>query len=89
MSQNYSRHHEREHESRLEKEIAAEKWQVERVKQLAQQMAEECPWVWRYGDGDGGAIVSYIYEAFGRAGLRRSPAPWNPTVGIEDQGGEK
>ena len=89
---NYSNHHEREHESRREKElqeaIAAEKWQIERVKQLAQQMAEECPLVWRFGDGDGGSVRNYVYDAFERAGLRDSPASWNPPAGNKEQDGE-
>lgn len=88
----YTNDHELELEARREREyneaIAYEKWQIQRVKELAAQMAEDCPWVWRFGDGDGGSVVNYLYDAFEAAGLRASPEPNNPTIGDKEVDGE-
>lgn len=75
--QSSSNNYEREHEALLEKKraeaIAHERWQIKRSKELAAQMAEECPWVWRLGDGDGGSVIKSIFDAFEEAGIRISP----------------
>lgn len=87
-----SNYYESEYEARRQKElaeaIACEKWQIQRAKELAAQMAEECPWVWRFGDGDGGSIINSVFDAFEEAGLRTSPAGYNPPTGEKEVDGE-
>ena len=38
-------------------EIEYESWQFQRMRELADLIAEECPWMWRIGDGNGGAEI--------------------------------
>lgn len=65
------------HEKQVAQDIAHEKWQVARMKELARQMAEECPAVWRWGDGDGGHVHSIVADAYEEAGLRTEPLEEN------------
>lgn len=50
-------------------EAEYESWQFERVRELAEQIAEECPWMWRISDGKGGYIFNEIRAAFARRGF--------------------
>ncbi|WP_293954955.1 GIY-YIG nuclease family protein [uncultured Corynebacterium sp.] len=73
--------HEAHREQQLKEAIAAEKHQVQRLKELVAQIVEECPSTWRYGDGDGGTVMSYLYSAADLNGLRTCPNPHNPATG--------
>lgn len=60
-------------------EIEREAHQSRRMVELARKLAEECPNTWRWGDGDGGAIINAVFRAFEEAGLREEPQPYNDT----------
>lgn len=57
-------------------EIAAEKKMVERFKELVAELADECEYMWRWGDGEGGYVLQAIREAF----LGFTPAIHNPST---------
>ena len=50
-------------------EIEYESWQFQRMRELADLIAEECPWMWRIGDGDGGAVLNEVRSAYARRGF--------------------
>ena len=49
-------------------EIEYESWQFQRMRELADLIAEECPWMWRIGDGNGGAVLNEVRSAYARRG---------------------
>lgn len=49
-------------------ELEYESWQFQRVRELSEQIAEECPWMWRIADGMGGFIFNEIKAAYARRG---------------------
>ena len=50
-------------------EIEYESWQFQRMRELADLIAEECPWMWRIGDGNGGAVLNEVKAAYARRGF--------------------
>ena len=50
-------------------EIEYESWQFQRMGELADLIAEECPWMWRIGDGNGGAVLNEVRSAYARRGF--------------------
>lgn len=72
-------------------EIDVEAQQSRRMQELAQQLIKECPMTWRWGDGDGGAIINAIFRASEEAGLRKEPQPHNHrcNCGNHDESGEE
>ena len=50
-------------------EIEYESWQFQRMRELADLIAEECPWMWRIGDGNGGAVLNEVRSAYARRGF--------------------
>ena len=50
-------------------EIEYESWQFQRMRELADLIAEECPWMWRIGDGNGGAVLNEVRAAYARRGF--------------------
>ena len=49
-------------------ELEYETWQFQRVRELSEQIAEECLWMWRIADGMGGFIFNEIKAAYARRG---------------------
>lgn len=74
----------REYGEEIARSIAYEKWQYKRARELAAQMADECPWIWRIGDGDGHFLREVVTEAYEDAGLRTEPCEYNMPVGGRD-----
>ena len=60
-------------------EIEYESWQFQRMRELADLIAEECPWMWRIGDGNGGAVLNEVRSAYARRGFDTT----SDTNGIE------
>ncbi len=54
--------------------IEAEERATNRLKELAEQMVDECRILWKYGDGHGGDILETVRQAFHRRGC----APQTP-----------
>ena len=54
-------------------ELQGEKWQSIRAAELAEQIADECPEIFRRGDGEGGYILHLIREALIKRGLYDFP----------------
>ena len=50
-------------------ELEYESWQFQRMRELADLIAEECPWMWRIGDGNGGAVLNEVKAAYARRGF--------------------
>ena len=50
-------------------EIEYESWQFQRLRELAGIIAEECPWMWRIGNGNGGTVLNEIRSAYARKGF--------------------
>ena len=50
-------------------EIEYESWQFQRLRELAGLIAEECPWMWRIGNGNGGTVLNEIRSAYARKGF--------------------
>ena len=50
-------------------EIEYESWQFQRMRELAGLIAEECPWMWRIGNGNGGAVLNEVKAAYARKGF--------------------
>ena len=50
-------------------EIEYESWQFQRLRELAGLIAEECPWMWRIGNGNGGTVLNEIRSAYTRKGF--------------------
>ena len=50
-------------------ELEYESWQFQRMRELADLIAEECPWMWRIGDGNGGAVLNEVRSAYARRGF--------------------
>ena len=61
--------------------IEDEKNQSVRLQELVRKIAKECPLIWRWGDGDGGAVLNAIYDAFEAEGIRSEPQQYNPPIG--------
>ena len=62
-------------------EIEYESWQFQRMRELADLIAEECPWMWRIGDGNGGAVLNEVWSAYARRGFDTT----SDTNGVEDK----
>lgn len=62
-----------DYEQRKQDEISLEAWQSRRVSEIAQMLVDECANTWRWGNSDGGFIISTIYAAFEAADLRNDP----------------
>ena len=50
-------------------EIEYESWQFQRMRELSDLIAEECPWMWRIGDGNGGTVLNEVRSAYARRGF--------------------
>ena len=50
-------------------EVEYESWQFQRMRELADLIAEECPWMWRIGDGNGGTVLNEVRSAYARRGF--------------------
>ena len=50
-------------------EIEYESWQFQRMRELADLIAEECPWMWRIENGNGGAVLNEVKAAYARRGF--------------------
>lgn len=50
-------------------QLEYEQRQFSDLRELAAEMAERCPWLWRLGDGEGGIVLAEIRYAFDAAGL--------------------
>lgn len=50
-------------------QLEYEQRQFSDLRELAAEMAERCPWLWRLGDGEGGTVLAEIRSAFDAAGL--------------------
>ena len=50
-------------------EIEYESWQFQRMRELADLIAEECPWMWRIGNGNGGTVLNEVRSAYARRGF--------------------
>jgi hypothetical protein len=53
------------------KQLQYEQDQVEKLEDLAAEIADQCPWLWTWGDGHGGYVLEEIRKAFDNAGLIR------------------
>ena len=84
-------------ESRLA-ELEDEREQHIRAIELAEQLADECPEIFRWGDGEGGYILHLIREALIKRGLydfprhedlkpKRRPIPTNKRIQIYKRDG--
>jgi len=51
--------------------MAAEDKAFETLKELSEQMAEECFLLWRYGDGHGGDVLEVVRNAFHERGCTK------------------
>ena len=49
------------------------------MRELADLIAEACPWMWRIGDGNGGAVLNEVKAAYARRGFDTT----SDTNGIE------
>ena len=50
-------------------EIEYESWQFQRMRELADLIAEECPWMWRIGNDNGGTVLNEVRSAYARRGF--------------------
>ncbi len=57
----------------IEEEIARERNSINRVKELARELAIAAAPIWSHGDGFGGQVKVYSEEAFDAAGLPLGP----------------
>lgn len=62
-------------DERRQKELAYEEQQFSDLRELAAELADRCPWLWRLGDGNGGLILAEIRDAFDAAGLVEHDLP--------------
>lgn len=56
-----------------EQDLTEERRQFARLQELAEQMADECPWMWRIGDGYGGHVQATVIAAFAARGMNLEP----------------